>query len=124
MPGRSGARRQGAGAMPRHKGRRRMKTKVLIALALVVGGVAGGLLVVLPHRSSERVGRIVHACPRGQAREQGAVNRPQDRGQDADRRKFRPGLAPGCEPRFAAESYADLSRANSWWVLQDRAALT
>jgi photosystem II stability/assembly factor-like uncharacterized protein len=81
-------------------------TRLLVVfLALALAGTAAITLLVLSHNGpAKRVGRIVHACPNGYAREMDAG---EERDRDRDHAKTR------CEPRFHPESFADLSRANS-----------
>jgi photosystem II stability/assembly factor-like uncharacterized protein len=95
-------------------------SRVLGVLVPAAAAVAAIVLLALPGGGrTERVGRLVHACPNGQVREEGdrpdEGHRPpatghREEGREADKK---PGLAKGCEARFHPESYGDLSRANS-----------
>jgi photosystem II stability/assembly factor-like uncharacterized protein len=116
-------------------------TRVLGLLALALAIAGGVVWLGLAHSgSSERVGRLVHACPNGQVREADAgedngdkagesgdkdrKSKTGDRDADADgkadpdAKNANGAIAKGCEARFHPESYGDLSRANSSLVSQ------
>ncbi|HKR99217.1 MAG TPA: hypothetical protein VJU79_06850, partial [Candidatus Dormibacteraeota bacterium] len=101
-----------------------MRLKGLLGLTAAIAAAGSAVLFALPHGGgAKRVGRIVHACPRGQVREMDAQQEERDRVRGEEREREQ-GIAPGCEARFKPESYADLSRANSSRVSQDTAPFT